>query len=100
MVQLYDQAEGLRRALVGDYVRTLLVAGTQYQIEKSGFIFNFVRSLVVNGYQVLVIDLSQERKPLSEIFGIYPRYDLLHLVEGKALLDEVLYPIETGALLL
>jgi len=100
MTVLIDQAEGLRRALVGEYVHTILIACAHSQTGEFEFISDLVGSFAANSHQVLIIDLSRERGQLSEALHVYPRYDLLHFVEEKASLEDVICPVAPGVLLL
>jgi len=95
-----DQAEGLRKVLAGEYVHTMLVACALGQTGGLGFTSDFVRSLALNGRKVLVIDLSKDGGQLAQTFQVYPRYDLQHFIEDRASLEEVLYPVGEGVLLL
>jgi flagellar biosynthesis protein FlhG len=86
-----DQAEGLRRLLVGDQTQIItLVAGKQ-GAGRTSVTLNLAAALCSAGRDVLVLDENPAPHNLTDSLGLFARYDLLDVVQGRcALADAVL----------
>lgn len=87
-----DQAEGLRRLLVRNQTQVItLVAGKQ-GLGRTSATLNLAAALSSAGKDVLVLDENPAPNNLAESLGLFARYDLLDVAQGKCQLrDAVLH---------
>lgn len=85
-----DQAEGLRRLLVADQTRLISVLAGKPKLGKTSVTINLAAALKRSGKDVLVLDENSSPNNLLDSLGLYARYDLLDVVQGKCVLREAL----------
>lgn len=87
-----DQAEGLRRLLVRNQTQVItLVAGKQ-GLGRTSATLNLAAALSSAGKDVLVLDENPAPNNLAQSLGLFARYDLLDVAQGKCQLrDAVLH---------
>lgn len=85
-----DQAEGLRRMLVCNQTQIItLVAGKQ-GVGRTSVTINLAAALTSAGKDVLVLDENPAPNNLSDGLGLFARYDLLDVVQGRCHLSDAL----------
>ena len=83
-----DQAEGLRRLLVRNQTQVItLVAGKQ-GVGRTSATLNLAAALSSAGKDVLVLDENSAPNNLAESLGLFARYDLLDVAQGKCQLKD------------
>ncbi|MDO8350127.1 MAG: AAA family ATPase [Gallionella sp.] len=83
-----DQAEGLRRLLVRNQTQVItLVAGKQ-GVGRTSATLNLAAALSGAGKDVLVLDENSAPNNLTESLGLFARYDLLDVAQGKCQLRD------------
>lgn len=85
-----DQAAGLRRLLGGRGLQAItFIAGCE-GVGKSIAVANIAAELTRHGKEVLVVDETSSSDNVASLYGMSSDYDLLHVVEGRANLEQVL----------
>lgn len=95
-----DQAEGLRRLLVGDFPRIVTVASASAGMGKTTTVINLAAALVRGGKDVLVIDENAGANNLGATLGLRAHHDLLDVMRRDKTLDEVIILAPAGFRLL
>lgn len=85
-----DQAEGLRRLLVRNQTQVItLVAGKQ-GVGRTSIALNLATALAGAGKDVLVLDENPAPHNLTDSLGLFARFDLLDIVQGRCQLRDAL----------
>lgn len=85
-----DQAEGLRRLLVRNQTQVItLVAGKQ-GAGRTSIALNLATALAGAGKDVLVLDENPAPHNLTDSLGLFARFDLLDIVQGRCQLRDAL----------
>lgn len=87
---IHDQAEGLRRLLVQDFVRIVTVASGKAGAGKTTTVINLAAYLAHAGKKVLVIDENTGANNLSTTLGLNAHRDLLDVIRRDKTLDQVI----------
>lgn len=95
-----DQAEGLRRLLVGDFPRIVTVASGSAGVGKTTSVINLAAALARGGKHVLVIDENADANNLGGTLGLRSHRDLLDVMRRHKTLDEVIILAPAGFRLL
>jgi flagellar biosynthesis protein FlhG len=83
-----DQAEGLRRLLVCNQTQIItLVAGKQ-GVGRTSVTINLAAALAAGGRDVLVLDENPAPNNLTDGLGLFARFDLLDVVQGRCQLGD------------
>ena len=83
-----DQAEGLRRMLVANQTQIItLVAGKQ-GVGRTSVTINLAAALAASGRDVLVLDENPAPNNLTDGLGLFARYDLLDVIQGRCQLGD------------
>lgn len=85
-----DQADGLRRLLVGNQTRLISVLAGKSRVGKTSVTINLAMALARSGKDVLVLDESSLPNNLLDGLGLYARHDLLDVAQGKCRVREAL----------
>lgn len=86
-----DQAEGLRRLLVGNQIQIITLVAGKSGVGRTSVTINLAAALSGAGRDVLVLDENPAPNNLTDSLGLFARYDLLDVIQGKcALVDAVL----------
>lgn len=87
-----DQAEGLRRLLVGSSTRVITVAAARSGFGATSIIVNLATALARAGKDVLILDESQSHNNVSTMLALKSHHDLLHAARhGKMMHDSTLH---------
>lgn len=87
-----DQAEGLRRLLLRESARVVMVAAAQSGLGATSVAVNLATALAQSGKRVLVLDENLPHGNAAGMLGLKPRHDLISaLRRGKAWRDAVLH---------
>ena len=78
-----DQAEGLRRLLVRNQAQVITVVGGKPGVGRTSATINLAAALTRSGKDVLVLDENRTPNNLLERLGLFARYDLLDVAQGK-----------------
>lgn len=78
-----DQAEGLRRLLVGDQIQVITLVSGKAGVGRTSTTLNLAAALTVAGKDVLVLDENPAPHNLTDSLGLSVRYDLLDVAQGK-----------------
>ena len=95
-----DQAEGLRRMLGLDRVRTIALLGARRQAGTTTCVANLAAALGLVGRRVLIVDEHYAPSNVAGLFGINTRIELKHLLSGESSLGQVLQRGPQGVLLM
>ena len=87
-----DQAEGLRRLLVSNQTQVITLVAGKPGVGKSSVTLNLAAALSDAGRDVLVLDENEAPHNLTDSLGLYARFDLLDVVQGRCQLQDVLLP--------
>jgi len=103
---MFDQASKLRKlASVKEpafrqKMRTIAVASGKGGVGKTNFVVNLALALVDHNYRVVIMDGDVGLANVDIAFGITPRYNLKHLLFENKRIEEILYPVEKGIMVL
>lgn len=85
-----DQAEGLRRLLVGDRIRVISVAAGKPGVGCTSATINLVAALAYYGKDVLVLNENAAPNNLLDQLGLSVRFDLLDVAQAKCSLSDAM----------
>ncbi|ADL55063.1 MinD/ParA family ATP-binding protein [Gallionella capsiferriformans] len=94
-----DQAEGLRRLLVGNRMQVITLVAGKSGMGRTSVTLNLATALASAGRDVLVLDENPAPNNLTDSLGLFARHDLLDVVQGKCQLQDVLLPGKGFAIL-
>jgi len=77
-----DQAEGLRRLLVGNHTQVVTVVAGQAGMGRTSATINLAAALVRSGKDVLVLDENHAPDNLLDCLGLVAQHDLLDVAQG------------------
>lgn len=105
---MLDQAERLRRLANGERMnpskvintRIITVTSGKGGVGKSNFVVNLSISLVKRGKKVLIFDADIGMGNDDVLMGIYPKYNVMDLVNGRVTIDQVITEGPSGVHLL
>lgn len=83
-----DQAEGLRRLLVRNQTQVITLVAGQQGLGRTSATLNLAAALSSAGKDVLVLDENSAPNNLTESLGLFARYDLLDVAQGKCQLRD------------
>jgi len=78
-----DQAEGLRRLLVGNQTQVITLVSGKQGVGRTSATLNLASALAGAGKDVLVLDENPAPHNLTDSLGLFARYDLLDVARGK-----------------
>lgn len=88
-----DQADGLRRLLVGDPTRLITVVGAKAGVGRTSMTINLAAALAAAGKDVLVLDENQAPNNLVDRLMLSPRTELLDVAQGRCELKQVMQSV-------
>jgi flagellar biosynthesis protein FlhG len=97
---IHDQAEGLRRLLVQDFVRIVTVASGKAGAGKTTTVINLAAYLARTGKKVLIIDENAGANNLSTTLGLNAHRDLLDVIRRDKTLEQVIVAHSEGQYIL
>lgn len=97
---IHDQAEGLRRLLVQDFLRVITVASGSTGAGRTTAVINLAAAMAGDGKNVLVIDENADARNISATLGISAHRDLLDVIRRDKALDEVIISRPGGLFIL
>ncbi len=97
---IHDQAEGLRRLLVQDFLPVITVASGSTGAGRTTTVINLAAAMAGNGKNVLVIDENAGANNVSAMLGISAHRDLLDVIRRDKALDEVIISRPGGLFIL
>lgn len=86
-----DQAEGLRRLLVCNQTRVITVVAGKAGVGRTSATINLATALAYSGKNVLVLDENHAPNNLPDHLGLFPKYDLLDVAQGKCKLRDAVH---------
>lgn len=93
---MLDQAENLRKLAVGEKLiqekntRIITITSGKGGVGKSNFVVNLGINLVKKGKKVLIFDADIGMGNDDVLMGIYPKNNVLDLINGKISIEEVI----------
>lgn len=97
---IHDQAEGLRRLLVQNFLNVLTITSGGTGTGKTTTVISLAAALARSGKHVLVIDENTGANNVSATLGISAHRDLLDVIRRDKTLDEVIIPGPGGFFIL
>lgn len=97
---IHDQAEGLRRLLVQDFLRVITVASGNAGAGRTTTAINLAAAMACSGKNVLVIDENAGANNVSGTLGLSAHGDLLDVILRDKALDEVIISGSDGLFIL
>ncbi|NLP44204.1 MAG: MinD/ParA family protein [Peptococcaceae bacterium] len=103
---MFDQASKLRNLASAknpafrQSMRTIAVASGKGGVGKTNLVVNLALALVDHNYRVIIMDGDVSLANVDIAFGITPRYSLRHLLFEEKRIEEILYPVEKGIMVL
>ena len=88
--QIHDQADGLRRLLMPDFVRVITVTSGSAAAGKTTTVISLAAALAHAGKKVLVIDENVGAGNVCATLGLNAHRDLLDVIRRDKTLDEVI----------
>ena len=88
--QIHDQADGLRRLLMPDFVRVITVTSGSAAAGKTTAVISLAAALAHAGKKVLVIDENVGAGNVCATLGLNAHRDLLDVIRRDKTLDEVI----------
>jgi flagellar biosynthesis protein FlhG len=86
---IHDQAEGLRRLLVQNYLRIVTLTSGSTGAGKTTAVINLAAALARNGKSVLVIDENTGANNICGLLGLNAHRDLLDVIRRDKTVQEV-----------
>lgn len=86
--RILDQAEGLRRLLVGNQMRVVTVVSGRAGMGRTSTTINLATALARSGKDVLVLDENHGANNLSERLMLSVRHDLLDVAQGRCTVQQ------------
>lgn len=83
-----DQAEGLRRMLVGSQTQVITLVAGKSGMGRTSVTLNLATALSEAGKDVLVLDENPAPHNLTDSLGLFARFDLLDVVQGRCQLQD------------
>lgn len=84
-----DQAAGLRRLGRAAPVRVIAVSSGKGGVGKTNVSVNLALAFCQSGKRTLLLDADLGLANVDVLLGLHPRYNLLHVLEGRCTLEEV-----------
>ena len=88
-----DQADGLRRLLVGGQTRLITVVGAKVGVGRTSMTLNLAAALANSGKDVVAVDENQSPNNLVERLMLSPRTELLDVAQGRCELKQVIQTV-------
>ena len=85
-----DQAEGLRRMLVCSQTQIITLVAGKGGLGRTSVTLNLAAALCSAGRDVLVLDENPAPHNLTDSLGVFARYDLLDVIQGRCQLVDAL----------
>lgn len=85
-----DQAEGLRRLLVSNPAQVITMVAGKQGVGRTSVTLSLAAALAGAGRDVLVLDENPAPHNLTDSLGLFARYDLLDVVQGRCRLADAL----------
>jgi flagellar biosynthesis protein FlhG len=85
-----DQAAGLRRMANPRPVKVIAVSSGKGGVGKTNVSVNLATQLAAIGREVMLLDADLGLANVDVLLGLSPKYNLAHVIEGKATLEEIL----------
>jgi flagellar biosynthesis protein FlhG len=97
--QELDQADGLRRLLVGNQTRIVSVVAGKTGVGRTSMTINLAATLARSGKDVLVLDENHAPNNLVDRLMLPARYDLLDVAQGKCAVQQAVLRSQGFAIL-
>ncbi len=94
-----DQAEGLRRLLVGSQMQVITLMSGKSGLGRTSVTLNLAAALSSGGRDVLVLDENPAPHNLTDSLGLFARQDMLDVVQGRCELQNALVQAKGYAIL-
>jgi flagellar biosynthesis protein FlhG len=96
MSETVDQATGLRRMVRPRPVRVIAVTSGKGGAGKTNVSVNLGVSLASMGKEVMLMDADLGLANIDVLLGLYPQFNLSHVIRGERTLEEVVLPGPEG----
>lgn len=94
-----DQAEGLRRMLVCSQTQIITLVAGKGGLGRTSVTLNLAAAMSNAGRDVLVLDENPAPHNLTDSLGVFARYDLLDVIQGRCQLVDALVRSQGYAIL-
>lgn len=85
-----DQAEGLRRLLVRNQIQVITLVAGKSGVGRTSATLNLAAALANAGKDVLVLDENPAPHNLTDSLGLFARFDLLDVAQGRCGLGDAI----------
>ncbi len=96
MLKQPDQAAGMRRMSKNKPVRVIAVASGKGGVGKTNVSVNVGISLVQMGQRVVLMDADMGLANVDILLGVYPKFNLSHVLAGEKTLNEIMVTSPSG----
>lgn len=94
-----DQAAGLRRMANSRPVKVIAVTSGKGGVGKTNVSVNLATALAREGRGVMLLDADLGLANIDVLLGLSPRFNLSHVIDGRATLEEILVDGPEGVLI-
>lgn len=94
-----DQAEGLRRMLVSNQTQVITLVAGKSGMGRTSVTLNLAAALSGSGRDVLVLDENPAPHNLADSLGLFARFDLLDVIQGRCQLRDAVVKARGYAIL-
>ena len=85
-----DQADGLRRLLVRNQTQVITLVAGKGGVGRTSVTLNLAAAMSIAGKDVLVLDENPAPHNLTDSLGLFARYDLLDVAQGRCTLNDAI----------
>jgi len=91
-----DQEMGLKRVLNQEPIKVISIISGKGGVGKTNLSTNLAISLSISGGDVMLMDADLGLANIDVLLGLYPKYNLSHLISGERTINEIIIDGPSG----